>query len=238
MFRTLSIPRTTVFLCFLSGLIFQAAPESSPTEALDTSRVSLPPAEVDSMAMRAAVQRLEDSLRLGIDQLSRAWNEHEFFHTDSVRLSVQRSLGRGWRDWAIASAPRRGMTGAQWLRMAELLSWLERFDMENAFELELNAYKWAALYPEFEFLALSLLLERYRETAFAPGMLSTGERLLELDPERAVADGREKDMALACYFLGDWKSGKTWIRKHLEHHPEDAHARELKKKLRELKKRR
>jgi hypothetical protein len=185
----------------------------------------------------AHTKRLSDSLQLGLNDFSEALRQQDSMDTDSVKLAMQKGMGHEWREWIFNVAPREGMTGEMWLQIAEILAKMDRFDIDQAYEKQLEAYKNAAYYfPDVRYKALTLLLKNYREAGFAPGMITTAQQLYLLDEERAISAKIEYDVALAYYFLGDRKNGLTWINYHKSNHPNDNRTKALKKKIKKLEK--
>ena len=179
---------------------------------------------------------LRDSLELGIRQLDEAWSRTEKEASDSLKQRIQLGPGPAWREWAFRAAPRPGMGGADILRLADLHASLNRFDMEGCYNEQLECYKRAMLMPGFEERALRRLHEEYLAAGFAPGMIQTGRRLMDLDPQAALDKGVARTMALAYYFVGDRREARRWVKRHLRVHPDDATARDLEKRIRRLRK--
>jgi hypothetical protein len=195
-------------------------------------------APADSLRRQEArVRSLQDSLTLGISQLQESWSRAEREQTDSLKYEVQAGLARGWKDWALQAAPRRGMSGDDIIQLAELHAWLNRFDMEGCYNEQLECYKRAMVMPGCEEKALRLLHAEYMAAGFAPGMLQTGQRLLELDKAKAMELGVARSMALAYYFVGDRREALRWIKRHLRKFPDDPMAQDLRRRIRKLKKR-
>ncbi len=217
--------RTLVFL-FLFLPVFSLAqddlnPLTNPGRP-ELGELSLPALSVeDSLEMVASVERMADSLRIGIRELQLLWREHQQMPTDSIKRVVQFGHGRNWHDYALDRAPRRGMTGQEWILIGHMFGWLYRFEVQNAFQNQLNAYRWAAMDPDYEYDASMLLLNNYHEAGFAPGMLDACQRLMNLDREKAIVDGVEKEIAIAYYIVGDRKAALKWIkayrRRELDH---------------------
>ena len=208
--------RTFLFCLFLLPTLCLAQDDLDPLAPPTTPEAGEIPLPVlsaeDSLAMVAAVERMSDSLRIGIRQLQLLWRDHQQMPTDSIKLTVQYGEGRHWQEYALNQAPRRGMTGQEWIRIGHLFGWLYRFDVQGSFQNQLNAYRWAAMDPVYEYDASKLLLNNYHEAGFAPGMLDACQRLMNLDRDRAIEDGVEKEIAIAYYIVGDRKAALKWIK--------------------------
>jgi tetratricopeptide (TPR) repeat protein len=196
-----------------------------------------PTAAVDDAALALRQLQLEDSLELGLALFGELLRRQDSNPTDSLKLSVQRGVGRHWFEWAF-QAPRPTMDGQNWIHLGNLFGLLDGFDMLNAYERQLNCYRYAIQYPETRRAATLRLHAEYHRAGFAPGMLQTGQALLDIDREAALRDGVAKSMALASYFLGDRKAALKWIKQHLKARPEDQEGRDLQRRIREMKRRR
>lgn len=195
--------------------------------------VQAQPATADSLyRQQARLLALQDSLNLGIGQLDEAWRQVEREPTDSLKYLVQDGLGKAWRTWAMKAAPRRGMAGDDILRLADLHAALNRFDLEGCYNEQLECYKRAMMMPGCEERALRRLHTEYLAAGFAPGMIQTGQRLMELDTQASLEMGVARSMALAYYFVGDRKEAKRWVKRHLRQHPDDVSAQDLLKRIR------
>jgi tetratricopeptide (TPR) repeat protein len=181
-----------------------------------------------------AISAMRDSLELGIGQLDGWYRSQEREAGDSLKQAIQTGPALAWRDWAMKYAPRKGMTGEDILRLADLHARLNAFDMTGAYNEQLECYKRAMLMPDTEERALYRLHAEYLSAGFAPGMIQTGARLLELDKERAMAQGVARTMALAYYFVGDRKEATRWVKRHLREHPGDRQAKDLKRRIKTL----
>lgn len=192
-------------------------------------------AETDSLARQEnSVQALRDSLELGIRNLGE-WNSQlQRESDDSLKQAIQSGPALAWRNWAMNRAPRRGMTGEDILRLAVLHERLVSFEVPGCYNEQLECYKRAMRMPGCEERALSRLHAEYSSAGFAPGMIQTGLRLLQINPEKASDQGVYRSLAMAYYFVGDRKEATRWVKKHLREHPEDERAKELKRRIRKL----
>lgn len=181
-----------------------------------------------------SVQALRDSLELGIRELDTWYRLQQREAGDSLKQAVQTGPALAWRDWAMKSAPRKGMSGEDILRLADLHARLNAFDMTGAYNEQLECYKRAMIMPGTEERALYRLHAEYLSAGFAPGMIQTGSRLLALDEDKAMAQGVARSMALAYYFVGDRKEATRWVKRHLREHPRDRQAKDLRKRIKEL----
>jgi len=182
----------------------------------------------------ASTKALRDSLELGIGQLDTWYRLQQREAGDSLKQAVQTGPAPAWRDWAMKHAPRKGMSGEDILRLADLHARLNAFDMTGAYNEQLECYKRAMVMPGTEERALYRLHAEYLSAGFAPGMIQTGTRLLALDKEKAMAQGVARSMALAYYFVGDRKEATRWVKRHLREHPQDRQAKDLKKRIKTL----
>lgn len=189
----------------------------------------------DSLAQQEQrVQALRDSLGLGIRTFEAFFNLQQREANDSLKQAIQAGPAVDWRDWAIKAAPRRGMTGEDILLLADLHARLNSFDMDGCYNEQLECYKRAMLMPGTEERALYRLHAEYLSAGFAPGMIQTGQRLLQLDKQKSMDQGVARTLALAYYFVGDRKQATEWIKKHLREHPQDERARELKQRIKDM----
>jgi len=192
------------------------------------------PAATDSLRLANLRQiQLEDSLALGLGLFGELLRQQERNLTDSLKLEVQRGVGRDWFLWAF-SAPRPSMSGRDWIRLGNLFGFFDAFDLTGAYDRQLDCYKHAIRHEATRREATLRLHNEYHRAGFAPGMLQTGQALLELDREAALRDGVAKSMALANYFLGDRKEAKRWIKLHLRGHAADPEALELQRRIKQM----
>ncbi len=216
----------------ISILLSLLAPQAS---GANTHYVGLSETDSTETTHRLLAQ-LDDSLRIGIARFQKLFEQVQNQNTDSLRYAVQATEGRAWMDWALDSNPRYGMTGEQWITLSDLFAWLDQFDFDGAYDKQLNCLKWAAVYPETEFLAMTRLHTEYHLAGFSPGIISTGERLIQLNETRAFEAGVARNIAQAWYFVGDFDQALTWMKDHIRKHPEDHRAIELKKQIRQKQK--
>ncbi|MDP2359908.1 MAG: hypothetical protein Q8O14_04040 [bacterium] len=179
---------------------------------------------------------LRDSLALGIDRLQEAWQRTERAQTDSLKQRIQGGPALAWKDWAFNRAPRRGMSGDDIIQLAELHSWLNRFDMEGCYNEQLECYKRAMLMPGTEARALRRLHAEYHAAGFAPGVIQTGLSLHQLDRRKSLEQGVGRNLAQAYLMVGDRREALRWIKRHLRQHAGDDAARDLKRRIRNMKK--
>lgn len=180
------------------------------------------------------VQAMRDSLETGIRELDTWYRMQQREASDSLKQAIQNGPALAWRDWAMKYAPRKGMSGEDILRLADLHARLNAFDMTGSYNEQLECYKRAMVMPGTEERALYRLHAEYLSAGFAPGMIQTGSRLLALDKDKAMAQGVGRSMALAYYFVGDRKEATRWVKRHLREHPGDRQAKDLRKRIKEL----
>lgn len=181
---------------------------------------------------QALVLAMRDSLELGIRQIESAWGRTEREQSDSLKYIFQRGLAEAWKDWAMKAAPRRGMSGEDILRLADLHAWLNRFEMDGCYEEQLTCYKRAMVMPGCEERALRRLHTEWVEIGYSIGMIQTGQQLLLLDKEESMEQGVALAIAKGYYIVGDRKEAMRWVKRHLRHHPEDVVAQDLKRRIR------
>lgn len=187
-------------------------------------------------AAEARVQALRDSLELGLNQLELLWQRTERENTDSLKFQVQRGPGAAWKEWAFNKAPRRGMGGEDILRLADLHAALNRFDMDGCYNEQLECIRRALVMPGTERRALRRLHAEYHAAGFAPGLVQTGLAIMEQDAKEAVASGVARNLAQGYLILGDRKEAARWIKAHLRAHPDDERGKDLKARIRKMKK--
>ncbi len=182
------------------------------------------------------VKALRDSLELGLSQLELHWQRTERENTDSLKFQVQRGPAAAWKTWAFTLAPRRGMSGEDILRLADLHAALNRFDMSGCYNEQLECIRRALVMPGTERKALRRLHAEYHAAGFAPGLVQTGLAIMEQDRKEALASGVARNLAQGYLILGDRKEAMRWVKTHLRAHPDDERAKELKTRIRNMKK--
>jgi hypothetical protein len=227
------MPRATswISLCLLLPLFLL----SFQTTAFASSYEGLSEADSTELTDQLLTQ-LDDSLLIGVARFQFLFEQHQHQNTDSLKYVIQSGEGRVWMDWALTSNPRYGMSGEQWISLADLFAWLDQFDFEGAYDKQLNCLKWAGVYPETEFLAISRLHTEYHLAGFSPGIISTGGHLVQLNRKRALEAGIARNIAQAWYFVGGYDEALDWLKKHIKAHPKDLRAKDLKKQIRARKK--
>jgi hypothetical protein len=176
--------------------------------------------------------QFDDSLNVSLARFQTLFEKVQSQNTDSLKHAVHAGEGRVWFDWAVGTNPRYGMNGEQWLGLSDLFAWLDQFEFVGAYDKQLNCLKWAAVYPDTEFLAMTRLHTEYHLAGFSPGIISTGERLMQLNEKRSFEAGIARNIAQAWYFVGDFEQALSWMKKHIAEHPEDKRARDLRKEIR------
>lgn len=187
-------------------------------------------------AADARVQALRDSLELGLIQLEASWTRVQRENSDSLKFQVQRGMGAAWKDWAFNMAPRRGMSGEDILRLADLHASLNRFDMDGCYNEQLECIRRALVMPGTERTALRRLHAEYHAAGFAPGLVQTGLALMEQERDEALRMGVARSLAQGYLIIGDRKEARRWIKTHLRAHPKDEKAKELRERIRKMKK--
>ena len=187
--------------------------------------------QVTSPAM-AAERSLADSLEQSISFLMQAKDRIDRSPLDSLaRTQLDLRVSEIY-DWADARPTLGPLKGRDWLLLGDLMAWLSNFGERYAYDRCVNAYKHAGQDPEIEWEAFHSLLTAYEKVGFAPGVVTTGERLVELDSRMAREEKVEYSLAVAHFKLGNKQEAQRWIKRYLKHHRKDPEGRSLKQRIR------
>lgn len=174
---------------------------------------------------------LADSLMAGITFLTQQKDQMDRVPLDSLgRAGLDARLEELYQ-WADARPLQGSLDGDQWLLLGDLMAWLSVFEQRYAYDRAVNAYKHAAAQPGHEYAGVQRLLTSYEKVGFAPGVLTTGERLIELDPAQAREDRVAYSLAVAHFKLGDKAQATRWVKRHLKEHGGDEDGLALRKRI-------
>jgi tetratricopeptide (TPR) repeat protein len=187
------------------------------------------------LALSASAQparTLSDSLMAGITFLTQQKEAEDRTPLDSLARTQRDLRVEELFQWADARPLKGVLNGDHWLLLGDLMAWLSVFEQRYAYDRAVNAYKHAAAQPGYEYAGAQRLLTSYEKVGFAPGVLTTGERLIELDKTRAVEDRVAYSLAVAHYKLGDKEQATRWAKQHLKEYPGDEDGLALRQRIR------
>jgi len=185
-----------------------------------------------TVAPARAELTLSDSLMSGIQFLGTQKDRMERAPLDSLeRVQFDQRVVEIF-EWADRRPLEGTLDGDQWLLLGDLMAWLSVFEQRYAYDRAVNAYKHAAAVPGNEYAGIQRLLTSYEKVGFAPGVVTTGERLLELDSKQATQDRVEYSLAVAHFKLGNKDQAERWVKRHLKHHSGDEEGLGLKQRIR------